>query len=237
MANIGDVLTQPESGWKRYDDSEQVFEYIDGVGTWEIETLSDHYQGSCHRIYDTDAKDAKVKFGFKGSKLRILTRVFSNGRTDKVEVKIDGVVVGYYSLLFPNYTSATSQVLVYEILNLPFDYHSVELTVINSGQFYFDIVDIDYNGELLPYADVYFLLKSKNKIQTLQNDIWIYDLQITAPTQESFEQYGIKNLSILKNDVTKIQLPKTKNSLGDGTEYRWQINKSQYGGIKTFEIK
>lgn len=80
------------------------------------------------------------------------------------------------------------------------------------------------------------LIKSSNKIQTFSDNKWV-NLNITDPTQEDFEQYGMENLSILKNEITKVQLPKTKNILGDGMEYRWTVDRSQYGGIKTFEIK
>jgi len=95
----------------------------------------------------------------------------------------------------------------------------------------------------LPYdinnADwlLFSLIKFQNKFQTLLNDIWIEDIQITdPPTQEQFEQYGML-IGNLTTETTKVQLAKTKQMLENGTEYRWQINKTKYNGIKMFEVQ
>jgi hypothetical protein len=84
---------------------------------------------------------------------------------------------------------------------------------------------------------LFSLIKFQNKFQTLLNDIWIEDIQITdPPTQEQFEQYGMF-IGNLTTETTKVQLAKTKQMLENGTEYRWQINKTKYNGIKMFEVQ
>lgn len=146
-ATIGSVLNAPESSWQRYDDTNEYFSY---QGTWNIFRNGSHayYKGG---MSYTKSYGDTVKFKFKGSKLRITEQILKS-RSEKIQVKIDNIDVGTYSLYHP--TLSTDQCLVFEKNDLTDGVHYVEL--INLGldtekSFCFDAIDIDSTGELLPY--------------------------------------------------------------------------------------
>lgn len=146
-ATIGSVLNAPESGWQRYDDTNEYFSY---QGAWKIFRNGSHayYKGG---ISYTKSYGDTVKFKFKGSKLRITQQLLSD-RSEKIQVKIDDIIVGTYSLYHP--TLSTDQCLVFEKNNLTEGVHYVELINLDTGndkRFCFDAIDIDSTGELLPY--------------------------------------------------------------------------------------
>ena len=146
-ATIGSVLNAPESSWQRYDDTNEYFSY---QGTWNIFRNGSHayYKGG---MSYTKSYGDTVKFKFKGSKLRITQQLLSD-RSEKIQVKIDDIIVGTYSLYHP--TLSTDQCLVFEKNNLTEGVHYVELINLDTGndkRFCFDAIDIDSTGELLPY--------------------------------------------------------------------------------------
>lgn len=90
MATIGQQLTAPEAGWKRYDDGQNIFysngsEYTGGS--------SAYYAGTQHDIIGADSY---LQFKFVGTKLRIIGTYYSN-QTSSADVYIDAVKVGNYS--------------------------------------------------------------------------------------------------------------------------------------------
>ena len=52
MANIGEQLLVPESGWKRIDDTNEKIIYSKD---WESYNYSDFYGNSQHQTYDLNA--------------------------------------------------------------------------------------------------------------------------------------------------------------------------------------
>ena len=146
-ATIGSVLRTPESGWQRYDDTNEYFYY---QGAWNLFHNGSHAYYNGGMSYTKSYGDA-IKFKFKGSKLRI-TQQLLYVRSEKIQVKIDDIDVGTYSLYHPSLS--TDQCLVFEKNNLTEGVHYVELINLDSGkekQFCFDAIDIDSTGELLPY--------------------------------------------------------------------------------------
>ncbi len=149
-ATIGSVLSVPESGWQRYDDQNEYFYY---QGTWNTFHNGSHAYYKGGMSYTKTNADA-VKFKFKGSKLRITEQILKS-RSEKIQVKIDNIDVGAYSLYHP--TLSTDQCLVFEKNDLTDGVHYVELINLSldtEKSFCFDAIDIDSTGELLPYDKV-----------------------------------------------------------------------------------
>ena len=157
MATIGQALTAPEAGWKRYDDTDVNITY---VGSWLRTQNTIHYNGACQ--YSTKNGDA-VKFNFIGTKLRIFSYA-SNVRTpsNNNKVIIDGVEVGSFSL---KSESTIAQCLVFEKTGLENKEHYVEIVKLDSDAFYSDSYDIDSEGIFKPYQ-----ITVKNKILLLSNE-------------------------------------------------------------------
>jgi Carbohydrate esterase 2 N-terminal len=139
MATVGQQLTAPEAGWKRYDDTHPAFKYI---GSWTTASgNSSWYQSTIHSSSDMNAK---VQFKFIGTSLRIIAPKTSSG-SNVININIDGITETYS--LYNNTT--TYQVLVYEKQGLINREHTVEIRLSESGTLSFDAIDIDDTGRLL----------------------------------------------------------------------------------------
>ncbi|MGN2339454.1 Ig-like domain-containing protein [Clostridium cagae] len=142
-ATVGQQLTQPEDGWKRYKCGDEQITYI-GEGwhygsTW-VETLHSRYNYS----------GSKIKFNFTGDKLRLICGYWQTTSKD-VDIIIDGKKIDKY--VINNGTNSSENILVYEKLDLSKKEHSLEL--INNTDEYLTInaVDIDENEELKLYNE------------------------------------------------------------------------------------
>ncbi|AWI04149.1 hypothetical protein [Clostridium drakei] len=138
MATIGQQLTTPESGWRRYDDSNSNFKYTLLTKLSAGSLYNGGYTGT-----GPGSNGGTVSFEFYGTKLRIIGCIYTD-RSNRIEISIDGVKE-YYS----QYGSIIYQSLDYEKINLTNTRHSVVITVINPGSFVFDAIDIDSTGYLV----------------------------------------------------------------------------------------
>jgi F5/8 type C domain len=143
MATVGQALTAPEAGWKRYDDTHPGIKY---VGTWSKLSNASAYSGS---ITDgpTYANSNKILFNFKGTKLRFITFGQTN-RNSAVNIKIDGVT----EVFSERASVAIWQMLAYEKAGLSDSIHTVEIwsDVFSSNDILtLDAIDIDSTGRLL----------------------------------------------------------------------------------------
>ncbi|OXS65738.1 hypothetical protein B1B04_24845 [Lysinibacillus sp. KCTC 33748] len=141
MATIGQSLPNPESGWRRYDDTVGSIDY---TGTWGIDTNAGYYGGSYRA---SNIVDNKIQICFLGTKFRIIADYFTNKPKD-VSITVDGVESTYsqYS------TSAVQKALVYEKTGLNREYHIITITVKEPTVWTsFDAIDIDDDGELIRY--------------------------------------------------------------------------------------
>ena len=146
-ANVGDVLKNPENGWRRYDDSNEKFKY---TGTFTVETALTGYYNSTVHVADYTIIDAVVNFKFYGSKLRIIgsTNAATTHASPTVTITIDGTSYTYSTIG----TELTRAALVYEKMDLDTGIHEVSITNhINNKQFAFDAIDIDDNGYLIDF--------------------------------------------------------------------------------------
>lgn len=141
MATIGQALTAPEAGWKRYDDIDSRISYTG----WGGQIQSGAYLTTLS--YCTSAK-----FKFYGTKFRII----GAGYPDKyhngtIAVTVDGVVVGTYS----EYAAILSQRFDFEKTDLNLGVHSVSLTVNTNNAnetVFLDAIDIDDTGYLVLFG-------------------------------------------------------------------------------------
>ncbi|RFZ76769.1 hypothetical protein DS742_21995 [Lacrimispora amygdalina] len=218
-ATIGSILRAPESGWQRYDDQNEYFYY---QGTWnEIKNGSAaYYYGGM--VYSRNSGEA-VKFKFKGSKLRVTHQLLYN-RSAKIQVKIDDIVVGSYSMYHP--TLSTDQCLVFEKNDLKDGIHYVELTNLDPDLdlgieklFCFDAIDIDSTGELLPYDRL-----STNLIATGSTS----KIDLTWDAVDKATSYTVKRsttaggpYTAIANDITGTSF--TDTDVTNGTTYYYII--------------
>jgi len=113
--------------------------------------------------YNQNTYGAKVRFKFYGTKLRIshFSRYYN---PDKIQVTIDGVVVGIYNSRNMNLMGCT---LVFEKLDLSNGIHSVVVTNIcndpTNNIWYWDSIDIDSTGYL-----VHPILDQKTAIEDME---------------------------------------------------------------------
>ncbi|HHK5530958.1 TPA: protein containing cell adhesion domain protein [Bacillus paranthracis] len=142
VTKIGDVLKEPESGWKRFDDRDPNIIY---QGNWiENENITTHYRGTFHNKPSSSGDDSIVKalFDFSGTKVRIIA-FMTTGSYDVGTIKIDGEAFNFSYIK----GTPTAQCLVFEKVGLEPGIHKVEL----SGRYInLDAIDIDETGELIP---------------------------------------------------------------------------------------
>jgi len=168
-AKVGDKLTAPEVGWKRYDDRDSRIIYkTNGSGLWSPTSLgneSGSYKST--RRYYSNGTDLNgtgtITFKFYGTKLRMIS-VWDSKCVSSI-VKIDGIVVDSSSL--SNNIPATSelwQTLVHDISGLETKVHTVEIyntkLTAHDVALDFDAIDIDDTGYLIPYDESITLDKS-----------------------------------------------------------------------------
>lgn len=140
MATVGQPLTQPESGWRRIEETDSNFTY---EGVWGSRSNS-AYSGGSQKTQSNTVLNNKIKFKFYGTKIRIISTLYPS-YTPKVKIIIDGIEE-YYSLQ----GTQTNMALAYEKTNLPLGIHYIEVEKISNGgydpDFLWDAIDIDYNG-------------------------------------------------------------------------------------------
>lgn len=144
-ASVGDRLTEPEVGWKRFDDTYKTILRENGVFAFVPSDEPDQaYKGG---YYYSKDKGATISFAFTGEKLRVLAPVWTL-QSNNIEVNIDGVKITNYSA----YGSPVKhRVILFEKLNLDKGKHFVKLTNNQAGkEFEVDAIDIAEDGELLP---------------------------------------------------------------------------------------
>lgn len=139
MATIGQQLSAPEAGWKRYDDTHPAIKYEGGAYTYY--SIPENYNGSETNI----TQGAKAIFIFKGTKLRILGTWYSNRSRDG-KVYVDGVLTGTIDQYLDG---VRRQALSFHIDGLEDDFHEIELHNDHTGSLALDAIDIDSTGRLL----------------------------------------------------------------------------------------
>lgn len=148
-AVVGDKLTQPEIGWKRYDDNHSKIIYE--KGKWVRYTIkdapSDYKKGS---MGAKKSVTAKMELWFLGSKINIITNRATTYTKDAL-VKIDGIEQGYLQ----SHGTNQPQTLAFKKEGLSFGLHKVEVFITTTPSnvvtynLRIDAIDIDSNGSLV----------------------------------------------------------------------------------------
>nr|WP_145401409.1 hypothetical protein [Paenibacillus xylanexedens] len=215
MATIGQPLLQPESGWKRYDNNYSAFEYSNS--SWRSATENTSNYGVAG--YYTSLDGAYIRFSFKGTKIRIIYRTYSDERT--VNVSIDGVTETFEPKTYGN----NYRILVYEKLGLTNQMHEVRITFVNNNtnSAGFDAIDIDEEGEIRnPY---YKILLSSGKKYSLK-DSTIFKME--AESENNFLNYGVDSIANFNGYSTKMRdIVNTVAALDLGKTYEHTIDMSK----------
>lgn len=142
MATVGQQLSAPEAGWKRYEQNVSQISYVGSKWT----NTSSHGSGGSSKY--TSKTGDYAEFIVYGTKFRIISTGLEY-YTGTATVYIDNVAMGTYST-----ASTDSPVLVFEKTNLTLKDHHVKLVatdVDNTHLMMVDAFDIDDIGELKPY--------------------------------------------------------------------------------------
>ncbi|BAO04861.1 uncharacterized protein CBO05P1_142 [Clostridium botulinum B str. Osaka05] len=180
MATIGQQLSQPESGWKRFDDTDSNISYINN----EHGNGSDYWNSSCMMIN----KGGYARFNFTGNKLRIIS--YCSASQSVLKLYIDGKDMGSFDAYINS--SNIVKVLVFDIQTLSNKEHYMELKYEGlRNMIILDAIDIDENGELRPYdPSVYkYLIQDKNNTLYTLNE----DNLVQSPSQILDEKNFINN--------------------------------------------
>jgi len=231
MATVGDVLTAPDSGWKRIDDDNMNFQYN---GTWTDATGVSYYNGTRHYTFTSGDN---IKFNFTGDKIRIITVVNSNATSD-VTVSIDGVEenISLYN------STQQFQTIVYEKTNLEDKEHWIALTHNVEGEYFtIDAIDISDSGEVKSYQVVkinkILISSTSGDIVSSENDGTNDILKyIPSQTEQDFINHGIDGATPI-NPQLKYNFAgyvnNTSTTLGNGKVFEQPIDKY----IKSLNVK
>ncbi len=146
MASIGDILTSPESGWKRYESIDDRFTINGAFYYYQQSGLSD---GSGHNIgKGTSAQDINssfIKFKFEGNKIRLISSRYYE-YSKNMSMNIDGVE--YKGTAYASGSSATRQVIICEATDLSYSVHTVVIRCLDEIRYDFNAIDINDDGFL-----------------------------------------------------------------------------------------
>lgn len=162
MATVGQQLSAPEAGWKRYEQNVSQISYVGSKWT----NTSSHGSGGSSKY--TSKTGDYAEFIVYGTKFRIISTGLEY-YTGTATVYIDNVAMGTYST-----ASTDSPVLVFEKTNLTLKDHHVKLVATNvdgTHLMMIDAFDIDDIGELKPYIPM-IISAPVNLIATAGTSSW-----------------------------------------------------------------
>lgn len=144
-ATIGQVLPNTEdSTWKRAEDDNEHINYEETNLQYYISEL---YSGK-NVHYNWGVATGNIKFGFKGTKIRIILSNSDISTYGQHSITIDGKTENLY-LLGKN----QKQIFAYEKTGLSDGIHNVTITFDNKGAFGLDAVDINSDGYLVDFSN------------------------------------------------------------------------------------
>ena len=202
MAELGQQLSQPEAGWKRYDDSNSNFLYLTQHNY--MTNYSSGYNLTA-RFWEKEYNIPDVKsiyFKFKGTKLRIIAYM-SDDRATNCKVVVDSVSY----TMNQRASSSKAMALCFELTNLNNKIHTVSIWTGRNGWYanlVFDAIDIDATGELLPYNLYEFLIKQNNQYYTIKPEYYqngqFQPLTLEGgeqPNEADYESFGFDDVNDL----------------------------------------
>lgn len=178
MATLGQALPLPEEGWKRYDDTSDIFKYSSGFAS----SPNVVYYNGTSRL--SSSINSTVEFQFEGTKIRLIGNSHNMGSSN-ISIMIDGVTEIYSQY---NQNSVLQQVLLYE-KTLSRGIHTVKITTNDALYVLFDAIDIydnKYHNTLFYFSGSYYYYS--NSWNKLSNN---------TPTEQDYIDYGMDDISII----------------------------------------
>lgn len=182
MATLGQALPLPEEGWKRYDDTSDIFKYSSGF----VFSPNAVYYNGTSRL--SSSINSTVEFQFEGTMIRIIGNSHNMGSSN-ISIMIDGVTEIYSQY---NQKSVLQQVLLYE-KTLSRGIHTVKITTNDASYVLFDAIDIydkKYYNTLFHFSGSYYYYSNAwNKISN------------STPTEQDYIDYGMDDISTIPESV------------------------------------
>ena len=196
MATVGQQLLTPESGWRRYDDTDSRINYV-GVPAYIND--SNCWNNTAHY---TNSTEGSISFKFYGTKLRIIigqSPVWSKN----VKITIDNI-----DYIYSNYNASglIVKILTFEKLDLSIGVHTIIIQNVSAGYWGVDCIDIDDTGYLVnPTPVISYLIEDGALLKTISNG----NLTTVCNTTDSdtiignaFNTNGITDLSVWNDSLT-----------------------------------
>lgn len=160
MASIGSSLPNAEATWKRYNNDNSNFSYD---SSWVFGVRNNgSYVGNAHY---SSTIGSKFKFNFTNTKIRIFCETWSSF-SNSASILIDGIEIATFTTAVGYGTSNGYNILVYEKTGLQNIEHFVTIIQNSNKTMFFEEIDIDENGILLPYNEKppKFFIKDGNNL-------------------------------------------------------------------------
>lgn len=191
IPQLGTSLTTPETGWNRYDNTNELIEYDSGV--WNTGTDAGYWTST---YTNTNRIDGFIKFHFYGTDLRIIDSIYNNKSND-IKITIDGTEYTFNEYYF----DLKLQTLVFEIIGLEEKIHEVTISNPNNTNYWgLDAIDINDTGKLIAVSILHF---NGTDGQTTIIDDTIHErtTTVSGDTQISSSQavFGGTSLSLSNN--------------------------------------
>lgn len=206
-ATMGQSLTSPEDGCRRYDNKNPLMLY---EGNWYLSDsiISGRWENS---VSSSRSKGDTLTFKFYGSKLRIIAEDFSTHSS--FEISIDGGAKEDIDISRSTGNNRIVQCFSYEKSNLNLGVHTVTLTNKgnNTNEAVLDAIDIDEDGYLIP-LDTLKVVMEVNEEQQLSID---HDLSenlqavwtSSNPAVASVDSNGVVKALSIGNTTIKVTYP------------------------------
>lgn len=214
MAIVGQQLTLPEIGWKRYDDSDLNISYLNhttGTGT-------SYWNNSCTMINS----GGYARFNFTGDKLRIIS--YMSFSQSILSLYIDGIYIGDFNAYVGSGNAI--KILAFDIQNLENREHYVELKYNGTKTMItLDAIDIGEDSVLKPYnfSLPKYLIKQNNQYYTIKSEF--YPIGQDTLTKEMVDKYGSDSLTNFTNTFsTNSRLMTNGGVLGAGQQFSVDLN-------------
>ncbi|NFT93726.1 DUF11 domain-containing protein [Clostridium botulinum] len=140
-ATVGQRLTHPEDGWKRYDENNINIKYI-GNG-WDTYPIDDYYNGTVRASSSLDS----MIFYVYSDKVRLIGSITCN-YSSNIKIIIDDKEEQSYSQYENTTHNSVHQAVLFEKTNMSKKVHKIELKNLEAGWIDLDAIDINEIGYL-----------------------------------------------------------------------------------------
>ncbi|WP_090739495.1 discoidin domain-containing protein [Paenibacillus sp. Mc5Re-14] len=152
MATIGQQLTTPEAGWKRYDERSPSIVF-DGTPMRQAYSSSGTYSSTLSYPDYASNPNNGVRFKFTGKKLIVGVLYWNTGEHSGFNIEVDGINYGNFQTGMKS--SNMGSTVGFVKTDFPDGEHTVTLKVVDksvfgvsASSFALDFIDIDSNGRL-----------------------------------------------------------------------------------------